>query len=208
MTDPNALLHEVNDPLSTVAGGAGEWGLPSQPDTVSPAHVPPELFDYSKGIFAGLNDTKADAVPGTLHPDVLALVTDYNLRGTYETPHESTHRRVEPPFTVPINQAAAGFTLIAPTTMGMHYIKLLGCFITLDAAGTLRFVQGSNDGTNVAPMTGNMNLGGAAVPALFLPMVKPDNPHHFTSPAQALGIFTATGKAQGWAVYCNAPYDS
>ena len=68
-------------------------------------------------------------------------------------------------------------------------------------------MQGDAFGNVNAAMTGNINLGGAAVPALYLPVVDPPNPHLFTSPDQALGIFTVTGKAQGWLLCCNSPYD-
>jgi hypothetical protein len=57
-------------------------------------------------------------------------------------------------------------------------------------------------------MSGAINLGGAAVPALTLPMAPIENPWHFTSPDQAFGLVTATGKAQGWVVWCYAPFDS
>lgn len=194
------------DPLTTNSGTAGEWSMPGQPDVTTPAELGPQGYDYSAGMFNVLPDAEADAIVN-LHPGLLRARTDFDLR-SYELPHEATHRRYEPPYVVPVNQAAAGFTLIAPPTSGLHYIKVLGCFLTLDAAGTIRFVQGSMDGLNLAAMTGNMNLGGAAVPALAIPVSEVANPWLFTSPDQALGIFTATGKAQGWVVCCNSPYDA
>lgn len=196
----------ANDALTQNAGAAGEWGLPSQPDVDSPAQVPPVFFDYSAGMFAGGDGQDADMYAGG-GAALLARRTDFDLH-SYETAHEATHRRYEPPFTVPVNQAAAGFTLIAAPTNGLHYVKILGAYLTLDAAGTLRWVQGSMDGTNVAPMSGNLNLGGAAVAPLQLPVAETQNPWHFTSPDQALGIFTTVGKAQGWVVCCNSPYDA
>lgn len=200
-----SALPALNDPLSANAGEAGTWANPGQPDTETPAQVPPSGFDYSGGMFvAPFADANALIEP---HPLLFPARTDLDLH-SYETPHEATHRRYEPPFTVAVNQAAAGFTLIAPPTNGLHYIKILGCYLTLDAAGTLRWVQGSMDGTNVAAMSGNLNLGGAATPPLALPIAEVQNPWHFTSPDQALGIFTVTGKAQGWVVCCNSPYDA
>jgi hypothetical protein len=209
MTDTvHEKLGQVNDPLEANDGAAGRWSLPSAPG-VPPqeAVILPQLYDYSAGMFApGVTTVEADAVPADLHAHLLARRTDLDLH-SYETPHEATHRRYEPPFVVPVNQGAAGFTLIAPPTNGLHYIKVLGCFLTLDAAGTIRFVQGDAFGNSNAPMTGNMNVGGAAVPAFALPTVDPPNPHLFTSSDQALGIFTVTGKAQGWVICCNSPYD-
>jgi hypothetical protein len=203
--DTRQLLSEVNDPMSGSAAIAGTWGDPSAPSDDDPAHLLrfPGGFDYSGGMFAEL----ADAGAPQAHPGILPLRTDLDIH-SYETVHEATHRRYEPPQVVPVNQAAAGFTLIAPPTGGLHYIKVLGVYLTLDAAGTLRFVQGDSFGNNNAPMTGNMNLGGAAVPPLALPMAEIPNPWFFTSPDQALGIFTAVGKAQGWVVICNSPYDA
>lgn len=198
----------VNDPLTMAAVGAGTWGDPSHPnhDEEFPAELAPAFYDYSEGMFVQTIPDDANAMP-IIDPALLRVRTDADLR-SYETPHEATHRRYEPPFTVPVNQAAAGFTLIAPPTGGLHYVKVLGCFLTLSAAGTLRFVQGSMDGTNVAAMTGNIALGGAATPPLQMPMSEIPNPWLFTAPDQALGIFTATGLAQGWVICCNSPYDA
>lgn len=195
----------VNDPL-TQHLGAGTWGSPSQPNGSEdePAVLPPQLYDYSAGMFTVEDEAVTAPV---VDPTLLRVRTDLDLH-SYETAHEATHRRYEPPFTVAVNQAGAGFTLIAPPTKGLHYIKVLGCFLTLSAAGTLRFVQGSFDGNNVAAMTGNIALGGAATPPLAMPMSEIPNPWLFTSPDQALGIFTTTGLAQGWVICCNSPYDA
>ena len=200
--------HQTNDPLTEHAQGAGVWGDPSMPDDLQqPAHLPVEAFDYSEGMFVGVPGQEADAIPGTLHPLIVAkLPTD--VPKTYQTTHESTHRRFDSPFTVAINQAAAGFTLLAPPQMGLHFIKVLACFLTLDAAGTLRFVQGSTDGTNVGNVSGNVALGGANNGVMMLQPAPYETPWFFTSPDQALGIFTVTGKAQGFVTCCYSPYEA
>lgn len=200
--------HETNDALTEHAQGAGVWGDPSMPDHLQhDAELPPEMFDYSAGIFVGVPGQEADAVPGMLHPLIVAkLPTD--VPKSYEAVHEATHRRFDAPFTIAVNQAAAGFTLLVPPKMGLHYIKILACFITLDAAGTLRFVQGSTDGTNVADMAGNMGLGGANNGVLQLQPAPIETPWFYTSPDQALGIFTVTGKAQGFVTACYSPYEA
>lgn len=202
---PHETLPPVNDPLTAHALGAGTWGEPFDGDPAQPAVLAPQRYDYSGGMFVQpLDDANAAAI---VDPALLRVWTDADLR-SYETPHEATHRRYEPIFTVTVNQAAAGFTLIAPPTNGLHYIKVLGCFLTLSAAGTLRFVQGPASGTGAVPMSGDLALGGAATPPLALPMAEIANPWHFTSPDQALGIFTTVGLAQGWVICCNSPYDA
>lgn len=200
-------LPAINDPMTMNEAASGEWGLPSVPAVDGGAELAPELYDYSAGMFVGIPAQEADALAADQHPELIRLRTDLDIH-SYEAPHEATHRKYEPPFTVPINQLAAGFTLIAPAINGLHYIKILACYLTLDAAGTLRFVQGDAFGNVNVPMTGNMNLGGAAVAPFQLPMAEIANPWHFTSPDQSLGIFTVTGKAQGWVVCCNSPYDA
>lgn len=197
----------ANDPLTMAAVEAGVWGDPTSPDHLQqPAHVPPSTYDYSAGMFVGIPGAEADAMPGVLHPIPVRRRSD--VPRSYETPHESTHRRYEPPFTVAVAQTAAGFTLIAPPKMGLHYLKVIGCSITLDAAGTLRFVQGSMDGLSIAAITGDMNTGGAAAPPVYLAPADISTPWFFTSPDQALGIFTVTGKAQGFVTCCYSPYEA
>lgn len=207
--DPYYVKGEnANDPLTVHAVGAGVWGLPSDVDRADGASLPPERFDYSAGIFVGVPGQEADAVPGTLHPHVIAkLATDEPVR-TFQTIHEATHRRYDAPFTVPINQAAAGFSLVQAPRPGLHFLKVLAAYVTLDAAGTMQLVQGDEKGVNTAAISGLMNLGGAAAPAFQLPPAEISTPWFFLSPDLALGIVTATGKAQGFITCCFSPYDS
>jgi hypothetical protein len=184
-----------------------EWGLPSDEGLAGqqPAHLPEGGFDYSGGMLvAHGEDANAQAPP--LHPHLIRARVD--APPTFEVPHEATHRRFEAPVVVPIAQVAAGFLVLAPTNRGLHYAKLLALNLTLDAAGTFKFVQGSNDGTNVADLTGAMAMGGAAAPPLNLPPADLANPWLYSSPDQALGIFTTVGKAAGWAIVAYSPYDS
>lgn len=203
--------NNANDELTVHAEGAGAWGSGATSTALTddvPASLPAEHFDYSAGMFVGVPGQEADAMPGTLHPMIVAkLATDQPAK-SYETLHEATHRRYDSPFTVAVNQAAAGTTMIVPPKMGLHFIKVLACFITLDAAGTVKFVQGSGDGLNVADVSGAMNAGGASAPPVMLSPADISTPWFFTSPDQALGITTATGKAQGFITCCYSPYDA
>lgn len=211
------------DDLDMHVGGAGTWGLPSDEGLAGQLHgqsptmlrTPraPTGDDYADGIFVGgSNDEDATASwhPGHLVP----AVTDAPAR-LFQLPHEATHRRYEPLLRVPIAQLAAGYTLIAAPNLGLHFVKLIALVLTLDAAGTIKFVQaGDSTGLGIsataAPsdLTGLMNFGGAATPPLILPPSEIANPWLYTSPDLALGIFTVTGKAQGWAQFCYSPYDS
>lgn len=197
----------VNDDLTAHATGAGVWGAPTHPDALQePAHVQPSTFDYSGGVFVGVDDDDVTMIPGVLHPTAIRRRTD--VPNSYQTPHEATHRRYEPPYTQAVNQAAAGFTLITPPRSGLHYIKVIAVFLTLDAAGTLKFVQGSMDGLSLADLSGNFALGGANNAPLQLQPSEIETPWFYTASDQGLGIFTATGKAQGFITYCYSPYES
>lgn len=207
MANARDLLSRVNDDLTVHAGGAGEWSLPSQPDTVEgPTRIQPSTFDYSDGVLVGLPDDETVAMPGVLHPAKIIRQTD--VPPSFQVPHEATHRRYEPPFTQSINQAAAGFTLIAPPRSGLHYIKVIAVFLTLDAAGTVRFVQGSMDGLSLADLSGNFACGGANNAPLQLQPSETPTPWFYTASDQALGIFTVTGKAQGFVTYVYSPYEA
>lgn len=199
--------------LNTLVGNANP-----DPEGVVAAHpfgLDAGIAAYAEGVLVPTPEqfrAQGNAYPASAHPAALPAVVegwipDGMLR-PFEVPHEATHRRFEPPRTALVNQAAAGYTLIAPPNMGLHYVKVLACFITLDAAGTLTFVQGGLQSASDAPMTGAMNLGGAATPALLLPPSSTENPWLFTAPDQALGIVTATGKAQGWVIFAYSPFDS
>lgn len=197
----------INDDLSAHNRDAGRWSNPVQPDQMQePASLPPSGFDYSAGVLVGVPGTEADAMPGVMHPVKLLRRTD--VPNSYEVPHEATHRRFEPPFTVAVNQAAAGFSLLAPPKMGLHYLKVIAALLTLDAAGTLRFVQGSSDGLVIADLSGNMALGGANNGELTLAPADLSTPWFYASPDQALGVFTVTGKAQGFVTMCYSPYEA
>lgn len=199
-----------NDPLTAHAAAAGQWGLPSEGVGVLdvPAHLPGEGFDYSNGLLVGHpNPDEANEQGFPTSPHLIRVRSDVP-RGFDTLAHESTHRRFEPPLIRSISQAAAGFSLIAAPNQGLHYVKVIALFLTLDAAGTVKFVQGSIDGTSTADLTGAMNLGGAATPPMQLSPSGTENPWLYTSPDQALGLFTVTGKAQGWAMVVYSPYDS
>lgn len=198
-----------NDPLGTAqTTERAVWGLPSDEGHAGQhaAELPPQVFDYSRGIMVA-PDHDADAEAPPAHPHLIRVRVD--APHSYELPHEATHRRYEAPLVVPIAQAAAGFTVIAPTVRGLHYVKLLGMVVALDAAGTMKLVQGSNDGTTTADLSGALPMGNAAEAPIVLPVVSElANPWLYTSPDQALGIFTVTGKAFGWAMVAYAPYDN
>ena len=121
-----------------------------------------------------------------------------------ELPHEPVHRRLEPLIQVQVLQTAAGYSKILAPSSGLHYVKILGGTITLDAAGTLQFVQGAGAAGDPA-MTGAMTV--ALNGGFVWPTVPTDRPYLFSSPGQVLGIFTGTGKANGWLMCCQSPHD-
>lgn len=194
------------DPLTYNGAEAGVWSLPSNPAGDVPARLPQEQHDYSHGIFVD-HDQELGYVAGS--PQMLQLRTD--LPNTYEAPHEATHRRYEPPKSFPVQQLAAGYTAIAPTLGGLHFIKLIACSLLLDAAGTLKFVQGSNAGTEVSAAAGGGDLSGpmpfGTNGGFVLSPARLETPWFFTAPDQALGIFTVTGKATGFVTVVYSPYD-
>src|SRR5438874_1654468 len=108
-----------NDQLSEWVGGARVEGLPSDEGQIGQhGGVIPQTFDYSGGVLVGhgVDETAQPVLPaGQL---IRARV---DAPHSFELPHEATHRRYEPPRTVPIAQAAAGYTLIAPALFGLHY---------------------------------------------------------------------------------------
>lgn len=122
-----------------------------------------------------------------------------------EFPHEPTHRRYEHPRITNINQAAIGYTQVAVPN-GLHYVKILGTFITLAAPGSIQFVQGSGTATD-ASRTGAINI--AANGGFVLPVSSTETPWLFFSPDQAVGFVTVgTGAfAQGWIVWTQSPAD-
>jgi hypothetical protein len=200
------------DPLDAHVAGAGQWGIPG-PDGYagqSPAMFrPPVPTDtrYAQGITTGPLTGVDDAISDWPPQHLLGAVTD--APRSYELPHEATHRRYEPIQRTIVAQAAAGFSLIASPNQGLHYIKVIACCLTLDAAGTIKFVQGpEGTATGSADMSGAMAVGGAAAPPLLLPPAELANPWLLTAPDLALGIVTATGKAAGWIMWCYSPYDS
>jgi hypothetical protein len=92
----------------------------------------------------------------------------------------------------PIAQGAAGTTSIVTGVAGKK-IYVTGLFLTLDAAGTIKFTEVAGD------LSGAMAMGGAAAPPFAFAA---DHPILWTSVAgEDLKITTATGKAQGWLTY-------
>lgn len=197
------------DELTAWGGGARVEGLPSDEGLVgqAPGFLPIPV-DYAGGVLVGHGE-EADAQAAELHHRIISARVDAPRQ--YELPHEATHRRYEPLQVVVVNQAAAGFLPLAQPNRGLHFVKLIACNLTLDAAGTLKFVQGG-DGVTAPPTSGDlsglMNMGGASAPPLNLPPADLANPWLYTAPDQPFGIVTATGKAQGWVTVCYSPYDA
>lgn len=200
--------NNANDELTVHAEGAGEWGqgAPStaETDDVS-ASLPPQGYDYSAGMFNLVAADQADAIPGSLHPDVVAKLATAQPARTFETIHEATHRRYDSPFTVAISQSAAGFTKLVPPKPGLHFIKVLACLVTLDAAGTIKFVQGDEAGLTTADVSGAIPV--SANSGFSLSPARIETPWFFTTPDLALGIFSVTGKASGFITCCYSPFD-
>lgn len=93
---------------------------------------------------------------------------------------------------VSISQGAAGTTSIVTGVTGKK-VYVTGIFLTLDAAGTIKFTEVAGD------LTGTLNMGGTGAPPLAFAA---DHPVLWTSTAgEDLKITTVTGKAQGWVTY-------
>ncbi len=204
------------DPLDTSVAEAGTWGLPSteglsgqlagQSPTMLRQPASPTGDRYSDGILVGAPVGEADAEAAWPPEHLLGALVETPRQ--WEAPHEATHRRYEAPLTVAINQAAAGFTLIGAPQKGLHYVKLIAACLTLDAAGTVRFVQGGDPvaGTGAADITGN--IAAPTNGGFVLPPARLETPWLFTAPDLPFGLFTVTGKAQGFVVICFSPFDS
>jgi hypothetical protein len=187
------------------------WSLPGDEGLAgqAPAHLPPQTFDYSAGVFVG-HDSEADAQPPSASLHLIGARTD--APHSYQPPHEATHRRYEAPFTVAVAQAAAGFTLLASARPGLHYVKLIAALLTADVSGTVKFVQGPNDGTGISASSGATDISGlvpvASNSGFVLPPSTLETPWFFTSPGQSLGLFSVTSKLSGFVTLVYSPYDS
>lgn len=87
---------------------------------------------------------------------------------------------------VPVNQGAAGTTVLA-AALASNKHKIVGCSLTMSAAGSLKFLDGSGD------LTGPMDIGatgGFVWPTSVIP-------YQQTATNSALSITTTTGAAKG-----------
>jgi hypothetical protein len=91
---------------------------------------------------------------------------------------------------IAIAQGAAGSTDILAAVANQR-IYLVGAYIDLDAGGSLKFQTNGTDITGAIPIAAN---GGFVLP------LDVDNPWLYTKIGDKLNIFTATGKAFGWAL--------
>ena len=87
---------------------------------------------------------------------------------------------------IPVNQGAAGSTVLAASSSGNKH-KIVGAVLTMSAAGTLKFTDGSGD------LTGPMDI--AASGGFVLPTSQ--YPYQETAATSALNLVTATGAARG-----------
>lgn len=87
---------------------------------------------------------------------------------------------------VPVAQGAAGTTVIAAISAGNKH-KIVGVFLTIDAAGTVKFTDGGGD------LCGAMSLaqsGGFVLTPSGIPWLE-------TAVASALNLVSAAGKVSG-----------
>lgn len=210
-TDPDELSIAQGTDLAT-------WGLPSDEGLVGqhPGVVPaPTQLDYAEGILVGYG-VEEDAQP--VDPAAHLIRARVDAPPSYQMPHEAMHRRYEPPRILPIAQTVIGTLMFAPTTIGLHMVKVIALVVSLAANGTIQFVEGSNDGTVVAPIGFNQAaqgvVGGGAMnllagSPLVLPPAELANPWLWTAPDQALGLITtgAGAFANGFAIVAYSPYD-
>ena len=88
---------------------------------------------------------------------------------------------------IPIAQGAAGTTQLLNADIERKH-KIMGCVLTLSAAGTLKFTDGSGD------LTGEMDIaasGGFVLPTSILPFTET------TTINSTLSIVTTGGAAKG-----------
>lgn len=201
-----------NDALTTAqTTDRSTWGLPSDEGVrgQQDAHLPPLEFDYSGGVMVHRGtDANEQAPPGSPHV-IRARVDAPHM---FDLPHEATHRRYEPPFTVSIQQTAAGLTVLAPTKPGLHYVKLVSALLTGDAAGTVKFAQGPDSGAGISATAAATDITGlvpiATNSGFVLPPAPLETPWLFTTPGLALCIFSVTAKVSGFVTLAYSPYDS
>ena len=96
---------------------------------------------------------------------------------------------------VAVSQGAAGTTVLAAASASNKH-KILACALVMDAAGTLKF----NDGT--VDLTGAMSIainGGFVLPSGFVPYTET------AATNRPLNLITATGAAKGFVAILTEP---
>lgn len=96
---------------------------------------------------------------------------------------------------VSVAQGAAGTTVLAAAS-GSNKHKLLGCFLVMDAAGTLKFNDGTVDLSGAMAVGAN---GGFVMPPSNVPFLET------AAVNRPLNLITTTGKAAGTVVILTEP---
>ena len=141
-------------------------------------------IDSDTGNISTKIDTLAGAVSGTqMQVDVVSMPTT-TVQGTV-TANAGTSNGKTLTY-VPVAQGAAGTTvLVAASPSNKH--KIVGCFLTMSAAGTLKFTDGVGDLTGALDVAAS---GGFVLPTSSFP-------YQQTATNSALNLVTTIGLAKG-----------
>jgi hypothetical protein len=132
--------------------------------------------------------------------DVKLTLADLLLLEMVKFQRRSAHHKYGAPIVVPIVQTVAGYTKVTQPPSANQYLKVISILLSMTAAGTIQFLQGTNGSTSDAALTGIMGLA-TGIP-MFLHAPNPDaNPIFVTSPGMILGINSATSSVNGLIVY-------
>ena len=96
---------------------------------------------------------------------------------------------------VSVDQGAAGTTVLAAAS-ALNKHKILGCFLVMDAAGTLKFNDGTVDRSGAMSIAAN---GGFVLPTSIIPFAET------AAINRPLNLITTAGKAAGTVVILTEP---
>jgi hypothetical protein len=145
-------------------------------------------------------DDPSQLIPAALERGADLSVAEVILSEILSTMRQRTHHQGSSAISIPVEQAAAGYTrLIAPPS-GNQIVRVRSFMLGPDTGpGTLQFVHGANGSAADAALTGVMPVTNG-VPIWAQTANPRENPVLFTAPGAILGIVSATNKFHGWVV--------
>lgn len=188
-TTPSGITSVTAGVLSTLAAQAGAWVV-----NVVPAG---SFTNSTQTVTLGVSTVQAqqagawvvNAVPAGSFTNSTQTVTVGTVTANPQTAFGKTLTYIA------VSQGAAGTTaLISASTNNFH--KLMGCCLVMDAAGTLKFSDGTVDLTGAMSIATN---GGFVLSTGFVPYL---STFAVTRP---LNIVTATGAVKGFVTILTEP---